>query len=159
MANSTTSTIVVGIDGSPESVAALRWALTEAVTAGSEVEVVHCWHALSVRDVAFGSSHELHNASICMLDNEVKAALKDLGNPPPIVQTSVNARPGTVLVARSKHAEMLVLGAHGRTSLHDIVFGQVEASARRHAQCPVVVVDRNGKATRHAVPENAVAAR
>ena len=37
--------IVVGIDGSPASVAALRWAISEARYSGCTVEAVHVWTA------------------------------------------------------------------------------------------------------------------
>lgn len=140
-------TIVVGIDGSSESQAALRWALRHA---GSEttVEVVNCWQAQTLRDLAFGSSHELQNASNCMLDNEIAAAARDIAIMPTVRQSSVNGRPATVLTSLAQHAELLVLGAHGHTNMRDILFGQIEASCRRRAAA-VVVVDADGHAIRH----------
>ena len=142
-------TIVVGIDGSPASLIALRWALSEAVATKAEVDVVHCSQPQNLRDVAFGSNHELHNGSMIMLDNEVAAALRDLPNPPTVSKTSVSGRPTTVLAERARGARLLVLGAHGHTVLRDVVFGQVEAFSRKHADCPVVVVGLDGQSTRY----------
>ena len=42
------SRIVVGVDGSKNSIAALRFALAEARVRGSEVEVIHAWRMPSV---------------------------------------------------------------------------------------------------------------
>jgi nucleotide-binding universal stress UspA family protein len=40
--------IVVGVDGSPHSIAALRWALEEAAERSDEVTAVLCWQLPSV---------------------------------------------------------------------------------------------------------------
>lgn len=148
MNNTASPTIVVGLDGSIASLAALRWAVNEAVARGSQVEVVNAWAAHSMRDLAFGSTREFHNASICMLDNEVRAVLRDTPAPPVVIQTSINSNPAAALIERARTAEMLVLGAHGHNDFHDIVFGQIEAGCRRHAGCPVVVVDEDGAVRR-----------
>ena len=39
-----TDEVVVGIDGSAEAAAALRWAIREAVVRGSKLVVIHAWH-------------------------------------------------------------------------------------------------------------------
>ncbi|MEO5832989.1 MAG: universal stress protein [Nakamurella sp.] len=143
------TTVVVGIDGSDASMAALRFALREADTLGADVDVVHCWHAGGLRDVAFGSSHELSNASACMLDNEIRAARKDTGFTGRVTPSSVHGQPAAVLVDRSRGAALLVLGAHGHSTLRDAAFGTVAASCRKHAGSDLVVVAEDGTTTRH----------
>ena len=107
--------IVVGLDGSDNSLAALRWALREAVTTGSSVEVVHGWEAQSVTDLAFGSSREMSCGSACMVQNEVACALSEMsGQRPAVIETSLHGRPSTILLDRAAHASMLVIGAHSR---------------------------------------------
>lgn len=143
------SRIVVGIDGTDASLAALRWAFAEGGRTGSTVEVVHAWSAHSLRDMAFGSSQELANGSACMLDNEVRAAGVATDVPPPaVVQTSVHGTPTAVLTDRATGADLLVLGAHGPSDLRDRVTGTVGSAVRRHVACPVVVVDVSGTARR-----------
>ena len=134
--------IVVGIDGSPESLAALRWALREAAATQSSVEVVHCWQAHTIPDVVFGSAEELHRGSICMLRNEVLAAQAEMPTKVRVQETSRHGRPGAALLHQASDARLLVLGAHGHTDLHDVAFGRVAAICLRHATCPVVIVDR-----------------
>ena len=158
MTQSHSASIVVGIDGSKESLAALRWALREGATRKAVVEVIHCWQPHTLTDLAFGSPHELSRGSLCMLDNEVAAALAGMTEKPEVVQTSIHGRPATALLHRSAHADLLVLGAHGKTAIRDVVFGQVASSCFKHAPCPVVVVDVEDHAVTHHSDRVAVAA-
>lgn len=149
MTNTSAHKVVVGVDGSEAGLAALRFAMTEATTRAVALEVVHCWHAGSVRDMAFGSTHELHNASLCMLDNEVAAARRDTGSTGVVTTESVHGQPSSILVDRSRSASLLVVGAHGGSSLRDVVFGTVATACRNSADCPVVVVASDGAPTWH----------
>lgn len=135
--------IVVGLDGSENSLAALRWAIDEAVLAHAPLEVVHCWEPRDLTDVVFASPHELSTASICMLETEVAAALRGRDQVPKVVKASVHGQPATALLHRSRNARMVVIGAQERAALRDLFRGPVERTLRRHASCPVVVVDRH----------------
>jgi nucleotide-binding universal stress UspA family protein len=158
MTENHTPSIVVGIDGSKQSLAALRWALREGVSRTAAVEVVHCWQPQTLTDLAFGTPRELSRGSLCMLDGEVAAALSEMTVKPVVVQTSIHGRPATALLNRATHAQLLVLGSHGQTGLRDVVFGKVEASCTKHAGCPVVVVDANDDAVTRGDPGVAIIA-
>ena len=150
MVHSPEQRILVGIDGSPESLAALRWALREAATRDAIVEVVHCWQPHSLADLVLAKPEELRRGSVCMVRNEVSAALAELGEDKPAVEeVSRRGRPAPVLIERAVDARLLVLGAHGHTALQDVVFGQVTASCLRHSSCPVVIVDRTETVLQH----------
>lgn len=136
--------IVVGIDGSTNSLVALRWALREGGVRGVPVEVVHCWQAQLWPGVVFGPVQEMQIGSMCMVQNEIAAALVDIHPRPDVVQTSINGRPVPTLLARSERVSMIVLGAHSHTNLRDLLFGQVADNCLRRATCPVVVIDRDG---------------
>jgi len=142
------SKIVVGIDGSAESLGALRWALRAGAEEDRLVEVVHCWKPQTLSDAFLAGARELHAASQCMVQNEVKAALKEFEVPPRVQESSVRGNPSTVLPEHAVGAWALVLGAHGSFALKDVVFGQVAHACSRRAECRVVVVDRVGRATR-----------
>lgn len=143
--------IVVGIDGSSNSLTALRWALREAATTGAPVEVVHCWIPQTLSDLAFGSHHELQTASACMLQNEVSAAQQDVRasideggwNPPTITELSLHGNAAGILVDRSVPARLLVLGARQQAAMSDLFRGTVETKCRKHASCPVVTLDEH----------------
>ena len=42
--------------------------------------------------------------------------------------------------AKKLSADFVVMGSHGRSALHDLVFGSVAAGVLKHAQCPVIIV-------------------
>lgn len=50
--------------------------------------------------------------------------------------------PGEAIVdaAQAEHADLIVLGTHGRTGVNRSLFGSVSDHVVRHAPCPVVVV-------------------
>jgi nucleotide-binding universal stress UspA family protein len=140
--------IVVGIDGSNGSLQALRWAMREAVSRDAAVEVVHCWPT-TLSERVLSTPHEVGRASVCMLTNEVAAALEEFPVKPSVTMQSVNGRAGVVLVERAKNADLLVLGAHGHTAMEDVLFGTVVAECVKSASCPVFVVDAEGRAVKH----------
>jgi nucleotide-binding universal stress UspA family protein len=142
-------TIVVGIDGTDASLAALRFAMNQATTSAGDLDVVHCWHAANLRDIAFGSTHELQNASVCLLDNEVAAARRDTGCTVKVTTTSVHGRPVPTLVERSVTASLLVVGTHSHMTFRQSVLGTVATACRNRAACTVVVVGADGTSTWH----------
>lgn len=134
--------IVVGLDGSENSLAALRWAIEEAVLKNVPVEVVHCWEPRDLTDVMFASHHELSTASVCMLETQVAVALSGRAECPEVSTASVHGRPSDALLQRSRSARMIVLGAQERPALRDVFRSPVIRSVQDHASCPVVVVNR-----------------
>ena len=141
--------ILVGIDGSTASTAALRWALKEAVTRDATVEVVHCYLPQTLTDLGFSTPHELHTASAILLDNEVSAALLEMSQVPEVRKSSESGGPAKVLVEKSAAASLLVLGVHGQTALRDLILGRVGSACLRHAACPVVIVGSDNSVVRH----------
>lgn len=147
--NTAQGPVVVGIDGSPQGVAALRHAIGTAADSGTSVTVVHCWAPSKITDLVLSTPAEMHRQSLTMLEAEVNAAVAELrptlGDAlPAIEQKSLHGRAAKVLLEESAGAAELVLGAHGRTVLHDVVYGQVIATCLKQAGVPVTVVDRDG---------------
>ncbi len=150
--------IVVGIDGSLESLAALRWALKEAVTVNAGVDAVHCYLPQTLTDFSIGKPHELHTASAIMLENEVSAALLEMPEAPEVRQSPMVGSPAKVLLEKARGASLLVLGVHGRTVLRDLILGRVGQACLRHAPCPVVIVGLDQSVVRHETPSPVTAA-
>lgn len=136
--------IVVGIDGSAGSLAALRWALREGGIRRVRVDVVHCWQAQLLPGVVFGPLHEMHTGSVCMVHNEVAAALVGIDPPPEVVQTSVQGHPARTLLSRAAGTSLIVLGVHESPKLRDLVYGRVAVKCLKHAVGPVVIIGRDG---------------
>ncbi len=141
--------VVVGIDGSAESLTALRWALKEAVRLEARVEVVHSYLPQTLTDFGFSKPHELHAASVIMVENEVRAALREMPETPEVEQSSLPGGPAKVLLERAEDASMLVLGVHGHTEVRDLILGRVASACLRHARCTVVIVGSDQKVDRH----------
>lgn len=141
--------IVVGLDGSTASLAALGWALKEGVERDAVVEVVHCYLPQTLTDLGFSTPHELHAASAIMVDNEVTAALREMPRPPEVRKCSDSRGPAKVLREKATTASLLVLGVHGHTAVRDLILGRVGQACLRNAVCPVVVVGSDKTVSRH----------
>jgi nucleotide-binding universal stress UspA family protein len=144
MDKSDTRPIVVGVDGSPASRAALRWAVAEAELRQCPVDVILGWHkdfdtAISALPIgAFREPTTQH------LREEERRTLDEVVAEVP---TSIEVRAllvpqdaRTALVEASKQAMLLVIGTRGAGPVSSALFGSVSAHCVRHAACPVVVL-------------------
>ncbi|MFI7602220.1 universal stress protein [Actinoplanes sp. NPDC049681] len=138
--------IVVGVDDSPGSRAALRWALRQADRTGAEVEAVWVWGLPSA--FFYGAEwaaaacpiHDLAaDAERVLLDTLVDV-LREYGPSVPVRPRVVQGRPADELLRAAESAQMLVLGgpAHGRVA--GLLLGSVSHQCVQRAACPVVVV-------------------
>src|ERR1700760_4634366 len=160
--------ILVGIDGSPASVAAVRWAGREAQLRGMRVHVVY------VRDRRLPTPHYAPQprASEPMPGRGAGERMPAVGRealgtqPPAGVQLELaDGLPARVLIDRSVGAEMLVLGSAqpggasaGRPAVPSAQarapLGPVARDCLHAAPCPVVVV-RSGDADAPPAPAQA----
>jgi nucleotide-binding universal stress UspA family protein len=138
--------IVVGIDGSPESTAALRWALGRAAGSQQGLRIVHCWPAPS-RDEATGNAPAAPVDALQLLEDELAAGRSLVPQPPEISVTQAVGSPEAVLVGQARRAALLVLGASHPSVAADPLHGPVAGPCLRQVGCPVVVVDRDGGVT------------
>ncbi len=137
----TGGTIVVGIDGSPASRQALRWACFQAEI--TEASVL----AMSVREESEllpGSEFALRQRGAWRDDDAVRAALhRDVGmvaTSAPVRELVVTGEPADELLAAAADADLLVLGAHGYRALSTTPLGGVATECVRRAVCPLVLV-------------------
>lgn len=137
--------IIVGIDGSSHSQAALEWAMREAelrcepLTVITVVELAAAgWHGM----VVFPSSQEtVADARDAAREAAAKAAAQ-LGQAVPSTTTvqAVVGLPAEVLVDVSPGADLLVVGSRGTGGFSRLMMGSVSSQVAHHAHCPVVVV-------------------
>lgn len=133
------SLIVVGVDGSPASVEALRWAAKQAELTGNRLEAVTTWQFPNEYDEIFfdDKTAPWSEPAARRLDEAVAEAGIDEAA---IDKTVLNGHPVPVLVERCADAELLVVGSRGRGGFRGLLLGSVSASVMHHAACPVVVV-------------------
>ena len=144
--------IVVGVDGSAESVAALRWACREASLRAAEVLAVlalesACHQVASYAVPAPRPSGGSWGAARDVLRHAVKEAL-DLF-PGVRVRTEIaEGLAARVLLDQAVDADMLVLGRNSNGSDPYRAAGPVIRVCLRAAQCPVVIIGAADAAVR-----------
>lgn len=138
-AKDATPRIVVGVDGSPASVDALRWAAGQADLIGAAVEAVISWEYPSTSGMEFGSLDIdwAENARAALADALDVALGEDAGR---VTGTVTRGHPAEVLVAAAQGADLLVVGSRGHVALPGRLLGSVSEHVAARASCPVVVV-------------------
>lgn len=137
-------TIVVGIDGSEGSLAALRWAADEARLRHARLEVVVSWQYPALSTIpAFGvlppadeMSEEAKRGLTALLRDEGLADDPDLE----VVEAVVQGSAGSALLDAAADADLLVVGSRGHGGVAGLLLGSVSLQCVTHAACPVVVV-------------------
>lgn len=138
--------IVVGFDGSPSSRAALEWAYDEATHHSAALTVVSTWHVPTLPlTPPYGNLTDEdyltqpRSAALALLDQII--AELPTRDPAVDVRTSVEeGSPAKVLIERSQHADLLVVGSRGRDGFAGMLLGSVSQHLVAHAHCPVVVI-------------------
>jgi len=140
--------IVVGVDGSESSRAALRWAIEEARLRRASVRMVTAWQLPEA--VYFGAViPDSLTPGLEQAAQEVQASLLAVGEPEDVtIETEVvEGDAAQALVDAAKDAEMLVVGSRGLGAFRELLLGSVSQRCAHHAHCPVVIV-RDGKEAR-----------
>jgi nucleotide-binding universal stress UspA family protein len=130
--------VVVGVDGSTNADAALRWAGQYAMTTGGSLKVVVAWEwPLSY---GYPLSIEGFDPKADAIRVAEKAA-SELTLPSERVELEAReGAAGVVLVRASADADLLVVGMSGNRLVASMLMGSVSAHCVHHAQVPVVVV-------------------
>ncbi|MGW7537749.1 universal stress protein [Amycolatopsis sp. NPDC054798] len=140
--------IVVGVDGSAGSAAAVRWALAEAAGSGRTVAVLRAWtfDPLSYLESAFPREYrEIESRYRCELALAAARECPD-ADLTRLRAGLIDGAPGPALVRASADAAMLVLGSHGHSRVLRLLVGSVSEYCLREARCPVVIVlDRSAE--------------
>lgn len=143
-------TIVVGVDGSPPSIAALRWAADEAALRGAQIVAVHAWTFVPPAPIAEPGMIPLPAVDLAgSLDAERDAASAEIeaaiseafpGGRPELDTLLVEGDASEALVSAAENADLLVVGSSGRSGFRSALLGSVSRHVVQHAHCPVVVV-------------------
>ena len=142
-----TGTVVVGVDGSPESRAAIEFAMRDAMRRQAWLRVVAAAQLPEYWTIAYGTS-ELPSPEEVIADTKrIARQTRDevVNDHPELAAVEVNIEaiagpPGPVLVEASEGADVLVLGHRGRGAVRSALLGSVGLYCILHATCPVTVV-------------------
>ena len=134
--------VVVGVDDSPQSEGAVRWAAAHAAATHAELDLVHVW-ALEPSDI-YGPTGEIRDAVLPELRQRlvdmVTAAIGPSTEPAAWALDIVQGPPGPTLVRRARSAALLVVGTGEHAGVRRLVNGSVSHYCLSHAHGPVVAV-------------------
>lgn len=134
--------IVVGVDGSDVSRAALAWALDEGRARQAQVVAVHAWQA-AIGGYGYMAPivevETLETAARQLVERELDA-VDTSGLPTPVEHHIVVDGGAAAILAAAEGATLVVVGARGRGGFKGLLLGSVSDQITQHATCPVVVV-------------------
>ena len=137
--------VVVGVDGSKESLEALDYACAEGERRDAEVAAVTTWTLPSYPiDPPFGSFPWGQSVDLTEKSRELLAkAVADVTAAHPDVKISQHVSAGNAaatLIEFSKEADLVVVGAKGHGGFTGMLIGSVSQHVLAHSACTVVVV-------------------
>jgi nucleotide-binding universal stress UspA family protein len=133
--------IVVGVDGSPSSQQALRWAARQARLTGEELQAVAAWDyptgvgwgGFVLEDIDWAGNARK------ALDDAIAAGLQP-DDAERVQRSVVRGYPARALLDAAADAALLVVGSRGRGGMVGMLLGSVSQHVVTTARCPVVVV-------------------
>ena len=132
--------IVVGVDGSEDSVKALGWASHQAELTHASVEIVSTWKMPS----SYGwASMPIDYNPVADVKEKLKVIVDQAREEHPTVSFDVTIAEGDAapcLLERSKGAQLLVVGTRGHGGFTGLLVGSVSMHCATHAHCPVVIL-------------------
>ncbi|MHB1613228.1 MAG: universal stress protein [Actinomycetes bacterium] len=131
--------VVVGVDGSPSSVGALRWAAGYARCSGAPVHVVEAWVTPHVAGFPLDPAGDGGRAK-AQADLEAVVAAAELPAEVTVTVQLVDGHPTQALLDAARSADLLVLGSRGHGGFTGMLLGSVSQHCVQHASCPVLVV-------------------
>jgi nucleotide-binding universal stress UspA family protein len=140
-----TETIVVGVDGSPGSLQALRWAAEEARLRRARLHAVLAWDApvkVTGGVWAIPNADELAEYGRRALER-LRAVVDAHASECEGIDVEVSAVHGAasaVLLEAAREASQLVVGTRGHGGFVGLLLGSVSQQCTHHAPCPVVIV-------------------
>jgi nucleotide-binding universal stress UspA family protein len=139
--------IVAGVDGSPSSLSALRWAIRQAGLTGADVDAVIAWdypnlaasggYGMAVAEIE--PSYDFREIAEKTVTDAIGSTLS------PASDVRVHARviegnPVQALLDASAGADLLVVGSRGHGGFTEALLGSVSQHLVQHALCPVVII-------------------
>lgn len=124
----------MGVDGSPASELALRWALNQGALTGAAVEAVNAWQVPQVP----GGRVSMMGVDFSAISEEIlRNAVEAVGaSPESVTESTVQGHPAQALVDASDGAELLVVGNRGHGGFTGLLLGSVSGHVLAHASLP-----------------------
>ena len=133
--------IVVGIDGSAGSEAALEWAIDEALRSGAELVLVHGWH-YPYPAARVGAREPRDDMRLDAMRTLEAGAQRCAELAPSIRTHSIISEdnPAKALIDAALDADLMVVGTRGRGGFAALLLGSVSRTVLQHSPVPVAVI-------------------
>jgi nucleotide-binding universal stress UspA family protein len=131
--------IVVGVDGSPPSVEALRWAARIAPALHADVEAVTVWIYPATYGLAPIPIWSPRSDAEKILQMALDRAFGP-DRPATLTTRAAEGLPARTLVEASQSADLLLVGSRGLGGFKGLLLGSVSSACTEHAKCPVLVI-------------------
>jgi len=135
--------IVVGVDGSPGSILALRWAARFVPELGNSITAVTAWQT----QIAIGTFTPVEwdpGATAEQIVAETVAEAFGGREPCPLQTLTRRGQPARVLIDESATAALVVVGSRGHGGFAGLLLGSVSSAVAEHAHCAVLIA-RDGR--------------
>ena len=139
-----TGPVVVGVDGSHTSEAAIAFAFDAAATRGTGLVALHSWTDPAIdgpapaRSAVIADPEPIAHAERILLAERL-APWSDKYPDVPVQQVLVHGRPATALLKYAASAQLIVVGTRGHGRLTSVLLGSTSHALISHAACPVVI--------------------
>jgi len=146
MSDSRPSVVVVGVDGSKESMVAARWAADEAVRRQLTLRLIHAFTVPIVGVPAYGIPPDFTEGMQAAGRAALDAAVAEIRQSHPdvaLTEELVNYDPRPALVEASAEAALTVVGTRGGGRIPEVVLGSVALHVAAHGRSPVAVIAPN----------------
>ena len=135
-----TPRVVVGVDGSDQSIAALRRGVRFATSLGGELEAVIAWHFprdgfLYPPMTQWSPERDAETVVRTAADTVFGDSWPDW-----FKIVVLQGTPAGVLIDHSVGAELLIVGSRGHGGIAGLLLGSVSAVCAAHAHCPVLIM-------------------
>ncbi|GAB3278471.1 universal stress protein [Parasphingorhabdus pacifica] len=133
--------IVVGVDGSPASRTALRWAHRQATLTGGSLTALMAWDSPLIYDWKVPGLEDFANTTAKALNTVLDEVVGE-GGPVEVRKEVAQGHPARALLdaAEATEARLLVVGNRGHGGFTRALLGSVSQHCVHHARCPVMVV-------------------
>ena len=133
--------VVIGVDGSDNSKAALRW-IHAFAPLDCELVAVHAWEPAGAGLPGLGADtyQLLSEASETQFNTAISEVEGELGEPNRFTKVFETGHPGGVLADQAADADLVVVGASGHRGALGTVLGSTTNWVIHHLSCPAAVV-------------------
>ena len=133
--------VLVGVDGSEASRAALRWAAEEAKVRGVPLLAIEAWE-FSPLMFAADVPVQLGDLKDTVEAHLAEVVREEVGDPAgvDVREAVVEEAPVPAILGEATADDLIVIGSRGRGGFKGLLLGSVSQQVAQHAPCPVVIV-------------------